>query len=150
MCERWVEKVIDCYMDPSSSLDHSSTSSAYWLGSLRAVALNMQAGPHSGIPISDLLYGRRHLSIFFHNAHLLPLFFCLFTQVHLLNDGSVKGQYITRRCPWCNGYRRRKWTRRYEFKFCLRLVAFHIALIPLGKVWIQIFSLKLWVNSWAD
>ena len=20
------------------------------------------------------------------------------------------------RCPWCNGYRRRKWTRRHEFK----------------------------------
>ena len=35
------------------------------------------------------------------------------------------------RCPLCNGYRRRKWTRRHEFKF-----AIHIALIPLGKVWI--------------
>ena len=21
------------------------------------------------------------------------------------------------RCPWCNGYRRRKWTRRHEFKY---------------------------------
>ena len=21
-----------------------------------------------------------------------------------------------RRCPWCNGYRRRNWTRRHEFK----------------------------------
>ena len=30
------------------------------------------------------------------------------------------------------------------------LVAFHIALIPLGKVWIQLFSLQLWVNSRAD
>ena len=20
------------------------------------------------------------------------------------------------KCPWCNGYRRRKWTRRHEFK----------------------------------
>ena len=26
------------------------------------------------------------------------------------------------------------------------LIAFHIALIPLGKVWIQLFSLQLWVN----
>ena len=26
-------------------------------------------------------------------------------------------------------------------------IAFHIALIPLGKVWIQLFSLQLWVNS---
>ena len=38
------------------------------------------------------------------------------------------------RCPWCNGYRRRKWTRRLEFKYWTRLIAFHIALIPLGKV----------------
>ena len=22
----------------------------------------------------------------------------------------------TRRCPWCNGYRRGKWTRQHEFK----------------------------------
>ena len=48
---------------------------------------------------------------------------------------------------WCNGYRRRKWTRRHEFKFWTRLIAFHIALIPLGKVWIQLFSLQLWINS---
>ena len=51
------------------------------------------------------------------------------------------------RCPWCNSYRRRKWTRRHEFKSWTRLIAFHIALMPLGKVWIQLFSLQLWVNS---
>ena len=51
---------------------------------------------------------------------------------------------------WCNGYRRRKWTRWHEFKSWTRLIAFHIALIPLGKVWIQLFSLQLWVNSRAD
>ena len=59
-------------------------------------------------------------------------------------------QYTPWRCPWCNCYRRRKWTRRYEFKSWTRLIAFHIALIPLGKVWIQIFSLQLWVNSGTD
>ena len=53
-------------------------------------------------------------------------------------------------CPWCNGYRRRKWTRRHGFKSWTRLIAFHISLIPLGKVWIQLFSLQLWVNSRAD
>ena len=42
-----------------------------------------------------------------------------------------------RRCPWFNGYRRRKWTRRQEFKSRTWLIAFHIVLIPLGKVWIQ-------------
>ena len=30
------------------------------------------------------------------------------------------------------------------------LIAFHIALILLGKVWIQLFSLQLWVNSRTD
>ena len=55
-----------------------------------------------------------------------------------------------RRCPWCNGYRRRKLTRHYEFKSWTRLIAFHITLIPLGKVWIQLFSLQLWVNSRTD
>ena len=54
------------------------------------------------------------------------------------------------RCRWCNGYRRRKWTRRHEFKSWTKLIAFHIALIPLGKVWIQLFSLQLWVNSRTD
>ena len=34
----------------------------------------------------------------------------------------------------------------YEFKFWTRLIAFHIALIPMGKVQISIFSLQLWVN----
>ena len=53
-------------------------------------------------------------------------------------------------CPWCNGYRRRKWTRRFEFKSWTRMIAFHIALLPLGKVWIQLFSLQLWVNSRTD
>ena len=53
-------------------------------------------------------------------------------------------------CPWCNGYRRRIWTRQHEFKSWTWLIAFHIALIPLGKVWIQIFSLQLWINSRAD
>ena len=48
---------------------------------------------------------------------------------------------------WCNGYRHRKWTRRHEFKSWTRLIAFHMALIPLGKVWIRLFSLQLWVNS---
>ena len=55
-----------------------------------------------------------------------------------------------RRWPWCNGYRRMKWSLRHEFKSWTRLIAFHIALIPLGKVWIRLFSLQLWVNSRTD
>ena len=64
-------------------------------------------------------------------------------------------EFVTLLCSspciwWCNGYRRRIWTRRHEFKSWTWLIAFHMALIPLGKVWIQLFSLQLWVNSRAD
>ena len=38
------------------------------------------------------------------------------------------------RCSCCNGYRHRKWTWRHVFKSCTRLIAFNIALVPLGKV----------------
>ena len=38
------------------------------------------------------------------------------------------------RCPLCNGYRRRKCTRRLELNPGLDRLHFHIALIPLGKV----------------
>ena len=49
-----------------------------------------------------------------------------------------------------NCYRRRKGTWRHEFKSRTWLIPFHIALIPLGKVWIQSFFLQISVNSWAD
>ena len=55
-----------------------------------------------------------------------------------------------RRCPWCNGYHHRKWTQWHEFQSWTRLITFHITLIPLGKVWIQLFSLQLWVDSRTD
>ena len=58
--------------------------------------------------------------------------------------------YMCNMCPWCNGYRCRKWTRRHKFKPWMRLIAFHMALISLGKIWIQLFSLQLWVNSRTD
>ena len=65
-------------------------------------------------------------------------------------DWNIKVNSSLWMCPWCNGYRRRKWTRRNDFKSWTRFIAFHIALIPLGKVWIQLFSLQLWVNSKTD
>ena len=51
---------------------------------------------------------------------------------------------------WCNGYHLRKWTQWHKFKSWTGLIAFHIALILLEKVWIQLFSLQLWVNSRTD
>ena len=88
-------------------LNHSSTSSLSWLGllnhgSLRAAKLSVWSWFSLRHPVSNWLEPSEHLLILLSNAHLLPLFFCLFTQVHLLIDGSVKGQYITLCCIFCN------------------------------------------------
>ena len=58
------------------------------------LALNSASCPQlSPTPIdSSRLW---HLVIYLFNVHLLPLFLRLFTQVHLLINGSVEGQYIT-------------------------------------------------------
>ena len=46
-------------------------------------------------PFSNWLESSGHLVILLSYVHLLLLFFRLFMLVHLLIDGSVKGQYIT-------------------------------------------------------
>ena len=80
---------------------------------------------------------------------ILPLIYTGASLDWRLGRGSIC--YISYwRCPWCNAYRPRRCTRRLEFKSWTRLIACHIALILLGKVWIQLFSLQLWVNSRAD
>ena len=83
-------------LTPNSSLDHSSTSLSSWLvllnrGSLRAQSPLSGAGSHFGIlsPTDS-----NHLNIWLYYC-LTSNCFCLFTQVHLLIDGSVEGQYIT-------------------------------------------------------
>ena len=52
----------------------------------------------------------------------------------LLNRNYFNSYIISSIQGGARGYRRRNWTRRYEFKSWTRLIAFHIALIPLGKV----------------
>ena len=58
-------------------------------------ALSLQTGSHAGILSPTVSNRSGHLVILLFNIHLLPLFFRLFTQAHLLIDGSVKDQYIT-------------------------------------------------------
>ena len=84
-----------------------------------------------------------------HTLIFLPIFVFWFFFVLLMLVLSVLFHFTLRYPRW-NGYRRRRWTRRHELKSWTRLIAFHIALIPLGKVWIRLFSLQLWVNSRAD
>ena len=65
-------------------------------------------------------------------------------QFHIIVNPSsvISGKYldrklcinkIFRRCPWCNGYRRRKWTRRHEFISWRKLIAFSHSTNTLGK-----------------
>ena len=86
-------------LTPSSS-NHSSTSSSYWLGCStvghwgpKALRLPLALTPASCLQLTQTAPG--HLVILLSPVRLLPLFFRLFTQVHLLNDGSVEGQSIT-------------------------------------------------------
>ena len=97
------------------------------------------------------MYGCAHIRVYTcmckYLTHSVTYTWCLnIHEIHVTANNSI----MPWRCPWCNCYRRRKWTRRHEFKSWTRLIAFHIALIPLGKVWIQLFSLQLWVNSRTD
>ena len=99
-CERWVGDKDRLLFWPKFFLAHSSTASSSWLvllnrGSLRAQSPLFAAGSHSGILSSTDSNLPEHLVILLSYVHLLPPFFSLFTQVHLLIDGSVKGQYIT-------------------------------------------------------
>ena len=51
VCEKWVETKTDGYIDPSSSFDHSSTSSSSWLGLLNRGSLRA-ASPLSGLVLN--------------------------------------------------------------------------------------------------
>ena len=94
-----LETGTDCYFDPSPS-DHSSTFfSSSWLccstvshWGPKALCLPLALNSTSCPQLTQTVW---HLVILLSHAHLLSLFFRLSTQVHLLIDGSVDGQYIT-------------------------------------------------------
>ena len=104
-----LETGTDCYILTQSSSDHSCTSFSSWLGcstvghwAPKALCLPLA---HTSASCPQLTPTPTQavcvLVIFLFDVHLLPLFFRLFTQVHLLIDGSVEGQYVTqpRICP---------------------------------------------------
>ena len=83
-----------------SSSDHNSTTSSSWLGCStvghwgpKALCLPLALISASWPQLTQAVWV---LVILLFNVHLLPLYFRLFTQVHLLSDGSVEGQYVTR------------------------------------------------------
>ena len=59
---------------------------------------------------------------------------CAHTHIAHTHSYTHTHTYTPRRCLWCNGYRRRKWTRRHKFKFWTRPITFPIALIPLRPI----------------
>ena len=89
---------MDCYIDPSSYSTIAALLSHLGLGysaggqkGPKALCLELVLTSASRIQLTRT---SRQLVILFSNVQQLPLFFRLFTQVHLLNDGSVEGQYI--------------------------------------------------------
>ena len=103
VCERWVGDGDRLLYRPQSSSGHSSTSSSSWLGCStvghwgpKALCLPLALTSASSLQLTQAICA---LVILLFNVHLLSLFFRLFTPVHLLIDGSVKGQYITLHLP---------------------------------------------------
>ena len=133
VCERWVGDRDWLLYWPKFFLTHSSTSSSSYLGLLNRGSLRVQspqsaAGSHFGIFSPTNLNRPGHLVILLYHVHLLPLFFCLFTQVHLLIEGSVESQYITL-LAWldCQFVKNKK---------------------KLGGLWAQVYEYSLW-SLWS-
>ena len=82
------------------------------------LGLGCSTGGHRGpkaltLPLAPT--DSNHLIILFSNVYMLPLFFHLFTQVHLLIDSSIEGQYISS-CLSQKYYSKSKSIGRVEFK----------------------------------
>ena len=94
VCERWVgDRDRQLYWPNSTSF--SSWLGCSTVGHWGPKALSLQACSHALASYLQLTQTICSLIISFFNAYLLPLFFRLFTQVYLLIDSSVEGQYIT-------------------------------------------------------
>ena len=98
-------------------------------------------------PIKDIDY---YTNTFDHQIYTNKMLWHLYIHTHINLYRLFNARAFLHMCLWRNGYRHRKWTQRHKFKSWTRKIAFHIALILLGKVWIQLFSLQLWVNSRTD
>ena len=97
VCERWVGDGDRLLYWPSS------TSFSSWLGCStvghwgpKALCLPLALHSASCLQLTQVICA---LVILLFNTHLLLLFFRLFTQVHLLIDGSAESQYVTLRPP---------------------------------------------------
>ena len=66
------------------------------------------------------------------------------------SSAEMQSVYSAAPASWWNIYRCRKRTRQPESKSWTRLFVFHVALIYLGKVGIQLLSLQLQVNRRVD
>ena len=107
----------------------------------------------NGIVVRFAIGNKNHL----HHECLLLLLLHTHTRTHypslFLSLSLSLSLYIyiyIRRRSWLNVSRRRKWIQRPQFRALTKPFAFQIALILLGKVWIELFSLQWRVNSRAD
>ena len=146
-CNRWICHVFVETNRKLSAEEHPVKKKKQWMGYITCIStdglINCLLNNNSSSGQSMNNKGR-NLNVDIHRWLAFPIWKIAATQT------SYWVEKLSYTHSWCNGYRRRIWTQRNEFKSWTWLIAFHIALILLGKVWIQIFSLQLWVNSRAD
>ena len=88
-----LETGTDCYIDPAVLLSHLGWVAKPWvIESPKPSVYRWLSIRHL---VSNWLRPSVHLVILQFKVHLLPLFFRLFTQVPLLIDWSIEGQYVT-------------------------------------------------------
>ena len=92
VCERWVETGTDCYIDPTSALEHSmlcylQEAALHFFRILAGIAqpgvLSRQAGSHSALPVPTDSTAVGICLYYFITPSCFYFFFRLFSQVHL-------------------------------------------------------------------
>ena len=78
---------------------------------------------------------------------LLFIVYIMFQLVHSPTFFRCNMHLYRRMCLGHNSYHHWKWIQQPKFKSLIRLFAFYIALIPLGKIWIQLVSSHLIVSQ---
>ena len=94
-----LETGTDCYILTQSSSDHSSTYFSSWLDCStvghwgpKDLCLPLTLNSASCPQLTQAVCAPGYIIVY---VHLLPLFFCLFTQMCILIDGLVVGHYVT-------------------------------------------------------
>ena len=153
VCERWAGDGADSYFDPKFFFDHCSNSSTSWVGCSivghwgpKALCLPLALNSASCLRLTQAVCV---LVILLFNAQL-PLFSRLFTQVHLLIDGTVEGQYITLMLSFCAAIKTHKtFLLRFQFLHFIFIISCPISTSSRLKFPYRCFSFYFCFLDWV-